>query len=229
MKGNQMNKEIILTAEHKGIQFLSQADPELAKLITLIGDFTINIREDRFCSLVKSIIGQQLSVKAAATIVSRFQTLLNDKINPTTIENIDNAQLREVGISKQKISYIRDLCEKVKTKQVDLYGLDVLEDPDVIKLLTTIKGIGKWTAEMFLIFSLGRENILSLDDAGLHRACKWLYGVDKKEDGKKLLQEKANRWIPYCSFASFYLWEAINKGYVDSFDGIGEALMSVKR
>ncbi|MBU8919114.1 hypothetical protein BGM25_24015 [Bacillus sp. FJAT-29953] len=105
-------------------------------------------------------------------------------------------------------------------------NLDKLDNNEVIKELTSIKGIGQWTAEMFFIFSLERMDVLSLGDVGLQSSCKWLYSIDKTKGGKKILQEKSQLWKPYFSVASLYLWEAINCGFVDQFNSIDEVILS---
>ncbi|MEH7277148.1 DNA-3-methyladenine glycosylase family protein [Neobacillus vireti] len=219
-----MRNEINININSNEIKELSLKDPQLGKLITLIGNISIKIRQDRFASLISSIIGQQLSVKAARTIYTRFTVLMENKIHPDPISCIDDNTLRGIGISKQKIGYIRDLCEKVNNGAINLDSLKDLSDSEVKTTLIEIKGIGNWTAEMFLIFSLGRKNVLSLGDVGLQRACKWLYKADSKLYGKDLLAEKGEVWKPICSYASLYLWNSIDNGYVDSFNNIDEIL-----
>jgi DNA-3-methyladenine glycosylase II len=103
--------------------------------------------------------------------------------------------------------------------------LDVFPSNQVVTVLTNIKGIGQWTAEMFLIFSLGRMDVLSLGDVGLQRSCKWLYSACKEEEGRSFLVQKANQWHPYYTIASLYLWEAINRGFVDSFHTLDEVTL----
>lgn len=216
-----MDRKIDLKVHDKNVQKLGQADPRLGKLISIIGGITIPLRENSFEALTKSIIGQQLSVKAAQTIYDRVEALCHE-VNPESILSIEDTELRKAGVSKAKIAYIKDLSEKVLSKEMDLESLDLFGNDTVITLLTHIKGIGKWTAEMFLIFSLGRMDVLSLGDVGLQRSAKWLYILDKNEDGKKCLKEKSSFWFPYYTIASLYLWEAVNKGYVDSFGSVEE-------
>jgi DNA-3-methyladenine glycosylase II len=211
-----------LTMESIEVKTICENDPQMARLITLIGNVPINSRADRFGGLVQSIIGQLLSIKAANTISRRLMSLLRDEITPQSLARVSDEELRGVGISGRKISYIRDLCEKILTRELDLDTLDTLKDEEIIKTLMSVKGIGKWTAEMFLIFSVGRLDVLSLDDISLQRACKWLFEVDKKTDGKILLAEKGALWRPYCSVASFYLWGAVNNGFVDHFQDLNE-------
>ncbi len=220
-----MEKAIIIKANGEEVQKIRQADPRLGQLISKIGDLTIPLRDNRFEALVKSIIGQQLSVKAAETIFTRVEALCK-RIEPESIIRIEETELRAAGLSKPKISYIKDLSEKVMSKEADLYHLDQFGNDTIIQLMTPIKGIGKWTAEMFLLFSLGRMDVLSLGDVGLQRSAKWLYNLGKQEDGKKCLEKKASLWFPYYTVASLYLWEAVNKGYVDSFESLEEVLAS---
>ncbi|MEW9668245.1 DNA-3-methyladenine glycosylase [Ammoniphilus sp. 3BR4] len=216
-----MDRAIELQVHDTNVQKLAQADPRLGKLIPIIGDITILLRDNSFKALTKSIIGQQLSVKAAGTIYDRVEALCHD-ITPESILSIEDTELRKAGVSMPKITYLKDLSEKVLSKEMDFHGLRQFGNDTVIILLTHIKGIGKWTAEMFLIFTLGRMDVLSLGDVGLQRSAKWLYNLGKNEDGKKCLKEKSSLWFPYHTIASLYLWEAVNKGYVDSFGSLEE-------
>lgn len=216
-----MDGAIELKIHDAKVQKIGQSDPRLGQLIPIVGDLTIPLRENPYQALIKSIIGQQLSVKAAGTIYGRVEALCHE-LTPETMVSIEDTELRKAGVSASKIAYIRDLSEKVQSKEIDLHGLGHLGNDTVIKLLTTIKGIGTWTAEMFLIFSLGRMDVLSLGDVGLQRSAKWLYNLDKKEDGKKCLALKSSLWFPYYTIASIYLWEAVNLGYVDSFETLEE-------
>ncbi|WP_036677993.1 DNA-3-methyladenine glycosylase family protein [Paenibacillus tyrfis] len=209
-----MNRSIALNSDDERISYLCRSDAKLAALIALIGEVTLSVRSSHFESLVLSIVGQQLSVKAAATINSRVSSLVSS-ITPEEIDRVDPEALRSAGLSSAKINYIKDLSAKLLHKEIDLTQLPQLEDREVVEMLTKVKGIGQWTAEMFLIFSLGRMNVLSLGDAGLVRGARWLYSAENKKDGNPLAQH-AQKWSPYCSVASLYLWEAVNRGYVDS-------------
>lgn len=191
------------------IEKLAKSDNKLAALITTIGDYHLDLRTDLFQSLLRSIIGQQLSVKAAQTIWQRTVQLL-EKIDAEVLLNADEGLLRSAGISGSKIKYLKDLSEKVLTEQIILGNLYNLEDEEVILTLTKVKGIGLWTAEMFLIFSLGRQNVLSLGDAGLKRAIRWLYDLDSFPGPAEMLC-LGEQWQPYRTVASLYLWEAINR------------------
>lgn len=215
---------LIFNKEHEGIIYLLSVDDKLSKLIKAVGDITLDLSEDYFVSLAESIIGQQLSIKAAATIWRRVVELLGD-ITPDNILGVSDEDLRKVGISRPKISYIRDLAEKALSGKINFSELDRLSDGEVVKLLTEVKGIGRWTAEMFLIFSLGRLDVMAYDDIGLQRSFKWLLGLDDFP-GKEYMEEYCSKWKPYCSIASLYLWEIINRGIINNYKSFDEFLLS---
>lgn len=195
------------------LQALSKADEKINYLIQLIGDYTLELERDFFKALVQSIVGQQLSIKAAETIFARLENLCG-QVTPDRILSLSENELKSAGLSKKKIEYIKDLSEKVMSGAVDLEKLDSMDDEEVIRTLVQVKGIGRWTAEMFLIFSLGRPDIFSLQDFGLQLAVKGLYGLSDWPD-KKTLESISQRWKPYRTAASLYLWEAKNRGYIN--------------
>ncbi|MEQ6390993.1 DNA-3-methyladenine glycosylase 2 family protein [Bacillaceae bacterium S4-13-58] len=199
------------TYNHPHALHLSEVDPILKKLIEKVEVIDVPLRKDYYNSIVKQIIGQQLSLKAAHTITNRVLQLWGN-FDPILLEQIDNDQLRNTGVSRPKISYIRDLTNKHINGEVDLKTIHLLKDEDVIERLTSVKGIGKWTAEMFLIFSLGRMNILSFGDVSIQNAIRWLYKLEK--DQPLDLQPFYEKWSPYNTVASLYLWQAINSGIV---------------
>jgi DNA-3-methyladenine glycosylase II len=209
-----MQRSDQLIVHEESVRALSQADPRLGMLIRLVGNVTITLGSDPFQSLSMSIIGQQLSAKAAGTIRERVKLLAPD-FTPLHVRAIAADTFRGAGVSFAKIAYIHDLCDKILAGDVDLDGLNELENQAIVESLTAIKGIGKWTAEMFLIFSLGKADVLSVGDAGLQRAAKWLHQLEDRKDGNYLGQV-APLWSPYRSFASLYLWQAIDLGFVDS-------------
>ncbi|MCM3236197.1 DNA-3-methyladenine glycosylase [Heyndrickxia oleronia] len=208
------------------LQKLGTADPILQQLMKLIGPLNIKISDDPYQALLRSIVGQQLSAKVASVLNERLKKLSNSNLSPETILALSDEQLREIGISYRKISYIRDLSEKIAKKELLFEQFSFMGNETVIQQLTQVKGIGRWTAEMFLIFSLGRLDVLSLLDIGLQRGVKWLYSVSKESDGKKLLEEKGKIWAPYQSIASLYLWEVVNQEYVVSYPSFEEYLRS---
>ena len=217
MKNDLSNKALY----SNDVIHLCSSDPRLEKLVYLIGNLELKSDDNYFTSLASSIIGQQLSAKAAATIRNRVALLCHGEITPTSILSIPDYELRSAGLSKAKTAYIKDLAEKVHTAVIDFNDIIHKEDHEVVSILTEVKGIGKWTAEMFLIFALNRKNVMSYSDAGLQRAARWLY--DLPEIVKhNYLQKVESSWEPYKSIASLYLWESIDRGYVDSGKSLDE-------
>ncbi|WP_377516949.1 DNA-3-methyladenine glycosylase family protein [Paenibacillus allorhizosphaerae] len=196
------------------VRELCENDPLLDKLINWIGHIRIPGQQDGFTYLTRSLVGQQLSAKAAETIFRRVE-LICGTITPDTIIATKEELLRSAGLSKNKLSYIRNVAERAKQDLVDFQVFGELDDEEVVRILTSIKGIGRWTAEMFLIFYLGRQDVISFGDRGLHRAAEWLYATEES-DGKSQLQRKHVEWKPYSTIVSLYLWEAINIGLLQA-------------
>lgn len=192
-------------------------DPIMQKLITIIGDIEITLREDYLSSIVRSIVGQLISVPAANAIYNRLKELLDGKITAVGLLETSKEDLRHVGLTMRKAEYVKDLAEKVMNGELDLENIATYSDEKIMNQLMNVKGIGKWTAEVFLILSLGRKDVLAVDDVGIQRAAKWLYRVEKSER-RNVLIEKSSLWKPYRSIASFYLWEAIHLGFVTDYD-----------
>jgi len=192
---------------------LQKNDPVMKKLIKRVGPFTGKTTRHRFSTLVKSIVSQQISTSAARTIHGRLNELVNGqaqtnfKIEPEDLVGFSIEELREAGISKQKGTYLLDLATKVNDEVIDLAGIHRLEDEDAIDVLTEVKGIGRWTAQMFLMFCLGRMDILPVDDLGIKNAIKNAYELEELPD-KKTIEDTAQPWRPYASVASWYLWRS---------------------
>ena len=183
-------------------------DPVLNKLHKQYGPHKFENRSEKlYEELVESIIGQQLSGKAADTIFKRFLALFKNSKFPTPEELLktDNEKLRSAGMSYSKASYVKNIAQAFKNKDLTIEKIEKLNDEEVKKELTKIKGIGNWTAEMTLIFTLNRPDIFSLGDAGLRRAIKNLYNIDKEKDILKL----SETWKPNRSIACWYLWRSL--------------------
>jgi DNA-3-methyladenine glycosylase II len=191
---------------------LMRRDPVLGAAIRRIGACGMADRQrtDHLTALVGAIVSQQLSTKAAATIFGRFVALFPEGRIPhaAAIAAIDDASLRRAGLSGQKTGYLRDLCARVVDGRLRLDELDALPDQLVIERLTAVKGFGRWTAEMFLMFRLHRPDVLPVDDLGIVNAVERLYGLRKKPDAKRILAI-GERWRPYRSVASWYLWQSL--------------------
>lgn len=209
--------------QDESVQKICERDPQMEKLINVVGDIEITLRSDYLASIVRAIVGQLISVSAASTIYGRLEDLLGGQITAQGLLVKSKEELRQVGLTKRKVDYIKDLVEKVENDQLNLENIVNYNDDDIKKQLINVKGIGKWTAEVFLILSLGREDVLADGDVGIQRAAKWLYEVDKSER-KKILIEKSMLWKPYRSIASFYLWEAIHLGFVANYNSIDDVI-----
>jgi DNA-3-methyladenine glycosylase II len=190
---------------------LSSADPRMAALIAAVGTVDVRLTGDRFASLARAIVGQQLSTKAASTIWSRFAAL--GPVSPAGTLALDEADLRSAGLSRGKVSYLRDLAGKAASGEVDLDAIDALDDEAVLAEVMKVKGIGRWTGEMFLIFSLGRRDVLAVDDGGLLRSAGWLLDLGHPADASTLASA-GELWRPMRTAASLFLWAALDKGLV---------------
>ncbi|MEE3715866.1 DNA-3-methyladenine glycosylase [Tumidithrix elongata RA019] len=193
--------------------FLQKSDPILAEIIAQVGACRLgeeSVEGDVLSGLVRSILYQQLSGKAAATIHQRFLQLYPDRLHPTATDilNTDDDALRGVGISRQKIGYLKDLSQKVIDGLPSLAELEKMDDEAIVKTLTEVKGVGRWTVQMLLIFRMHRLNVMPVDDLGIRMGIKKVYGLDELPN-KKQIEVLAQKWQPYCSIASWYLWRSL--------------------
>lgn len=196
--------------DNKAILHLMQNDTKLAEIIPKLSLEVLNIHNDLYYSLSRSIVGQQLSVKAAATIHARFIALFADGYpDPQTILDMDLEILRSVGLSKQKANYIKNVAEYALEKDIQNRDWANFDDETIIKELTTIKGVGKWTVQMLLMFTLGRPNVFPVDDLGIQQGMDKLYDINAadKKALKKEMEKIAKAWVPYRSLASRYIWK----------------------
>ncbi|OGG11883.1 hypothetical protein A2Z00_00330 [Candidatus Gottesmanbacteria bacterium RBG_13_45_10] len=165
--------------------------------------------DDYFSDICQAIINQQLSDKAGATIFKRFVHLFpHGKVTPQSLMRLSDTQIRAVGPSGSKVQFLKSLARSVIAKEIVFTALETLSDEDVRKELVKLKGIGPWTAEMFLMFSLGREDVFSYGDLGLRRAIQKLYNF-KKEPTKRQMEKVTNRWMPYRTYACRILWRSL--------------------
>ncbi len=189
---------------------LRAADPILAGLIELVGPYALQRDPGHFYALLSSIVSQQISVRAAATIMGRVEALFRDGAGVTAqgVLALGPDPLRGAGLSGMKTRYVLDLAERVADGQLDLEQLATLDDEAVIAELIQVKGIGRWTAEMFLIFSLGRPDVLPVDDLGFRAALKRHYGLAElptREESRAI----GAAWAPYRTVATWYLWRSL--------------------
>lgn len=198
----------------KAIKFLKK-DPKLAKIIQKVGKYEISLVKNPYKSLIDAIITQQLSGAAADSISKKFQKLYQRYPKPADVINTSDSKLRSVGLSKMKVTYIKDLSEKIQSKELRISSLKDRSDEEVVSHLTQVKGIGRWTAEMFLIFSLGRLDVLPVGDLGLKKGMQRLYSMPELPE-KDEIEEIAEKWRPYRTVATWYIWKSLNQ-----FDKIG--------
>ena len=205
-------KAITIDEMARARRVLMRRDPVLRAIISRYGPCGIETgREaDIFCGLVESIVSQQLSTKAAATIYGRLRALMPEDGAPTpqAILPLSEDALRGVGLSRQKVSYVRDLSRRVIDGSLKPEAFATMADNEVVAQLTQIKGIGRWTADMILIFRLARPDILPVGDLGIVKAVQKAYGLRKTPDATRLFKI-GERWRPYRSIASWYLWRSL--------------------
>jgi DNA-3-methyladenine glycosylase II len=199
----------------RGTRHLRRKDPTMRGLIARLGKLDPAARRrgrpaDAYGALVRSIVGQQLSAKAARTIFERLVELFEGRTpTPRELLDVDPELLRGVGLSRAKAAYLRDLAEHVEDGELELEQLAELPDEQVVEQLTAVKGLGQWTADMFLIFHLGRPDVLPVGDLGVRRAAQVQYELDELP-AADVLRRLAEPWRPYRSLACLYLWRSLD-------------------
>ena len=207
------HKEVAEDYWDHGCNSLMKGDRILKKIITQFKDTGVVSRGDPFLTLARSIIGQQISVAAAQAVWNRFEASM-PKVTPKNVLWMDKEILRSAGLSYRKIEYVQDLADHFQNKGLAKTKWHSLDDELIIQELTAIRGIGRWTAEMFLIFNLKRPDVLPLDDIGLLRAISMNYFSGEKVT-RAQAREVAENWAPYRTVATWYLWRSIDPIPVD--------------
>jgi DNA-3-methyladenine glycosylase II len=197
----------------KAINHLRKADPVLASIIERVGPYAMQYREPVFQTLVRSIVYQQLSGKAALTIFNRLLAAAKtEPVTPEAILKLRPQKMRTLGLSQQKVTYIRELARMTRDGEIQFERLDKLEDADVVAHLTRVKGVGVWTVHMFLMFALRRPDVLPVGDLGVRMAMKKAYGLAELPTPVEM-EKIAASWRPWSSVASWYLWRSLeNQG-----------------
>jgi DNA-3-methyladenine glycosylase II len=193
----------------KAVAHLKKSDPVLRAIIERLGPCRMEFGPPEFHSLAEAIVYQQLNGKAAVTIFKRFAALAGEPLTPEGILKLTDEQMRSVGLSKQKSAYLKDLAAKTNAGLLDFSKLSALTDDDVIKHLTQVKGVGVWTAQMFLMFTLKRQNVLPTGDYGVQAAIKKHY-KKRKLPKPEVMEKIAKCWEPYRSVACWYLWRSLD-------------------
>lgn len=202
--------EEMLSITSPQIQYLIKKDKRLAKVILAIGDLPYYSRENCFSNLVRTIINQMLSNKAAMVIYSRLESLCNNNVSPAIILKLSDEDMREIGISKAKVSFIKNLASEIALGSMDLKEISELDDEDVMVSLTSLKGFGTWSAKMYLIFTLRREDVLPYEDGAFLQSYRWLYKANN--DSRADIVKRCKKWKPYSSIAARYLYIALDSG-----------------
>lgn len=211
-----MGNRIILDKMSPEIQYLCQNDVFLCNIINKIGILEYDINDNPYEFLVHEIIEQMLSQKAGCKIFQRLVNLCNGNISPEVIAELSDEDIKSIGTSNSKVSYIRNITNAVLSQDINFNDLYDMDDNEVFKKLTSIKGVGKWTANMYLIFVFNRKDILPTNDAAFLQAYKWLYRTD--DVSEKSIREKCKIWKPYSSIAARYLYIALDTGLVKKKD-----------
>ncbi|NND86061.1 MAG: DNA-3-methyladenine glycosylase 2 family protein [Nitrosopumilus sp.] len=185
-----------------------EKDPKMRKIISDVGQCKIRVIRNKYEALVEAIITQQISDAAGKVIAKRFRDLFGKFPRPIDVINMSNSDLCSSGISRMKSEYIKDISDKIESKQLNFRQIEQKNDEDVISELTKIRGVGRWTAEMFLIFGLGRMDILPLGDLGLRRGIQTMYSMSEEPDDETILRI-AKKWVPYRTVATWYIWRGV--------------------
>jgi DNA-3-methyladenine glycosylase II len=193
----------------RALTHLRKADPVLRRIIQTVGPYQLLLREPSIETLCRSIVNQQVSGKSGAAIFARLKKATGRTFNAKNLLKLSPEELRACGLSGQKAAYIRDLAERILRKEIDLRRLPHMTDEDVIEHLTRVKGIGVWTAQMFLIFALERPNVFPAADLGVRNAIMKAYGLEEVPAVADLVKI-AEAWHPYCSVATWYLWRSLD-------------------
>jgi DNA-3-methyladenine glycosylase II len=192
----------------EAIRHLRLSDPILAEIIARVGEFRMQFRDPGFETLTKSIVYQQLSGRVASVIFQRLVKACGEEVTPSSVLKLRPSRMRALGLSTQKTAYIRDLARHTRDGKVVFEELLGLSDEEVVERLTQVKGIGVWTAHMFLMFALRRHDVFPVGDLGIRNAIRKAYGLSQLPLPAEM-QLLADKWRPYCTVASWYLWRSL--------------------
>ena len=193
--------------EGAAVRRLRRVDPRLGEWIDRIGACKLPQRRGRYAALIRAIVAQQVSTKAAAAVFERIRLAAGGWVTADRIDTVDDDGLRVAGLSRQKLSYVRDLTSRVRNGSLRLERLTTRSDEEIIEVLTEVKGLGRWSAEMFLIFVLNRPDVLPVGDLGIQNGFRRVYRLPERPSVDEM-HELAEPWRPYRTFGSWYLWRA---------------------
>lgn len=210
-----MSEIITLDMNTPSVQYLCKKDKRLAKVISMVGPITYEPHdEDPYSHMIHEIIEQIMSIKAGQAIYRRLETLCDGSITPDIISRLSDEAIRNCGTSNAKVSFIRELTTAVVNKTLVFADLTDMTDAEVMSKLTSIRGIGSWTAKMYLIFILNRQDVLPFEDGAFLQAYRWLYKIDDTKPSS--IKNKCQKWRPYSSIAARFLYKALDSGYTKS-------------
>lgn len=209
-----MPNVIILDMNTPSVQYLCRKDKRLAKVISMVGTITYSPYTDGYAFLVHEIIEQMLSMKAGLKIYARLADLCGDSISPQTVAKLSDDEIRSIGTSKSKVEYIRNVTNVIMSDDLVLANLAEQTDSEVTATLTRIRGIGSWTAKMYLIFVLNRLDILPWEDGAFLQSYRWMYKTN--DTSKKSVEHKCRKWKPYSSIGARFLYRALDMGFTKS-------------
>jgi DNA-3-methyladenine glycosylase II len=199
-----------INEHNRAVKHFLKLDASIYALMSHFGPIELKLRRNYFKALTRSIIGQQLSVQSAKAIINRFEQFFGKDLNPDTIKNTKSDQLRSLGLSNAKAKYVKDLSDKIIEGQIDLRGISRKSEAEIMHELTKVKGIGEWTVHMFLIFVLGKPDILPHGDLGIKKAIMLNYSLKNLPTSEAVIKiSKQNKWTPFNSYASMYLWKSL--------------------
>ncbi len=197
---------------------LRKKDARLAAVIDAVGDIECSVHPDAFSFIAKEIVEQMLSIRAANCIRGRIAAMTGGEFTPSSLLGLTIADLRSAGMSQRKAEYLLGFASAAAKGEIDLDALSGLPDDEVIKKLTSLRGIGPWTAKMYLIFVLGREDVLPFEDGAFMQAFRWLYGI--REPDRETVARRCRKWRPYSSVAARYMYRALDMGLTKESPGI---------
>lgn len=199
-----------LTARQKPVCYLMAQDENLASVIRATGEISYEIYEDYYDFLVRTVVSQMLSNKVAAVLCARLSALCGGEITLENIKNLSDESIKKAGISSSKIGYIRDLGRRIESGELNLDALNAVGDDEVVSQLRKVRGIGAWSAKMFLIFALGRQDVLPYEDGAFLSAFKRAFSLQSYD--KDVIYDYCERWRPYRSVAARFLYKALDSG-----------------
>ena len=205
-----LSEIITLKQETPSVQYLCKKDKRIAKVISMVGEITYQPHDDPFAFLVHEIIEQMLSIKAGKRIYARLEDLCGDDITPEAVSYFSEDEIRTIGTSSSKARYITGLANSVLNGDLDFSRYESMSDKEVIKDLIQFHGIGQWTAKMYLIFVLDRQDVLPYEDVAFLQGYKWAYKTD--DVSKATIEKRCKKWKPYSSIAARYLYRALDEG-----------------